>query len=246
MVLNNSSIQFMSYPMRLAKYLGHCGVCSRRQASRLIDSQRVMVNGRLANHIDHITPEDHITVDNIAVTKPEPRRLFAYYKPVGIDCKVKPHDPHSIYHVLPQSCRVYPIGRLDKDSRGLLLLTNDGELCQRLIHPDQHQEKEYEVQVDKPIDAEFCAKMAAGIPIKGQVTLPCVVEQIAPDRFKIILRQGLNRQIRKMAHYCGYHVIDLHRVRIAALQLAQLQIDSGEIKEIAADFFAQTTTHTQQ
>ncbi|AUJ68428.1 MULTISPECIES: pseudouridine synthase [Pseudoalteromonas] len=230
----------MSYPMRLAKYLSHCGVCSRRQASRLIDSARVTVNGRLANHIDHINLTDSIMVDGELVAPPQARRLFVYHKPVGIDCKVNPDDPASIYHVLPKSCRVYPIGRLDKDSRGLLLLTNDGALCQQLIHPDHHQEKEYEVQVDKPLDPGFCLKMAAGVPVKGQITLPCTVEQIAHDRFRIVLRQGLNRQIRRMAHHCGYRVIDLYRVRIANLALTQLEVNSAEVKEISAELIKLT------
>ncbi|MEJ6476485.1 pseudouridine synthase [Pseudoalteromonas piscicida] len=239
----------MSYPMRLAKYLSHCGICSRRQASRLIDAGRVSVNGRPANHIDHVELTDDIIVDSQPVSAPQARRLFVYHKPVGIDCKVNPNDPTSIYHVLPQSCRVYPIGRLDKDSRGLLLLTNDGALCQQLIHPDHHQEKEYEVQVDKPLDAGFCQTMAQGVPVKGQITQPCRVEQMARDRFKIILRQGLNRQIRRMAHYCGYRVIDLYRVRIANLTLTELQVERAEIKEIPPSLLQLTpnaTGHTPQ
>ncbi|WP_152084558.1 pseudouridine synthase [Pseudoalteromonas sp. A25] len=209
----------MIQPMRLAKYLSHAGVCSRRQASRLIDSGDVIVNGRPANHIDHVSEQDEILVLGKKVCGPAAKVLYAYHKPVGIDCKLKPDDPSSLLHHLPTSQRVYPIGRLDKDSRGLLLLTNDGELCQRLIHPDHHVEKEYWVKVDRPLDAEFCQKMASGVPVDGQITLPCQVSLLDATRFKIVLKQGLNRQIRKMAKYCGYKVIDLYRVRIAHFTL---------------------------
>ncbi|WP_419148621.1 pseudouridine synthase [Pseudoalteromonas 'SMAR'] len=235
----------MSYPMRLAKYLSHCGVCSRKQASRLIDAGRVRVNGQHANHIDHVSPSDIILVDHKEVCEPPPRRLFAYYKPVGVDCKVKPDDRHSIYHHLPSDVRVYPIGRLDKDSHGLLLLSNDGALCQQLIHPDKHQEKEYVVVVDKPINEAFCEQMAAGVPVKGQLTQPCQVTQLTATSFAIVLQQGLNRQIRRMAHYCGHHVIDLKRIRIAGLKLEPLAIAPGEMRELPHDYFADITAKGQ-
>ncbi len=222
----------MPEKIRLAKYLGHAGVCSRRAASRLIDAGRVLVNGRLANHIDHVDQNDRITVDGVLVEPPKEKRYLAYHKPVGIDCKLRPDDPSSLFHLLPPGPRIYPVGRLDKDSRGLLLLTNDGELCNRLIHPDHHQEKEYLVTVDRPLDDEFCRRMAEGVMIDGQSTLPCRVWQVEPTRFRIILRQGLNRQIRKMARACGYRVIDLYRERIARLNLSELSLAEGEFRPI--------------
>ncbi|OHU84598.1 MULTISPECIES: pseudouridine synthase [Pseudoalteromonas] len=225
----------MTHPIRLAKYLGHAGICSRRQASRLIDAGQVMVNGRPANHIDHVTPADLITVAGQQVMGPAKKVLYAYHKPVGIDCKLKMDDPSSLIHHLPHGERVYPIGRLDKDSRGLLLLTNDGELCQRLIHPDHHVEKEYWVKVDRPLDANFCHTMSTGIPIDGQLTLPCEVSLLAPSRFKIVLKQGLNRQIRKMAKHCGYRVIDLYRARIAAFELDSTLLSENQFHPLSLD-----------
>ncbi|MCG7537476.1 pseudouridine synthase [Pseudoalteromonas sp. OOF1S-7] len=219
--------------MRLAKYLSHCGVCSRRQASRLIEAAEVTVNGHPANHIDHVTDTDDIVVSGRPVSGLAPKKLYAYHKPVGIDCKLRLNDADSLIHYLPPGERVYPIGRLDKDSRGLLLLTNDGELCNRLIHPDHHQEKEYRVILDRPFDAQFCAQMRSGIPVDGVTTQPCRVEPVAADTFTIILKQGLNRQIRKMARYCGYRVVDLYRVRIANLYLDPQLLPPGHYQAIA-------------
>ncbi|WP_256096817.1 pseudouridine synthase [Pseudoalteromonas luteoviolacea] len=219
-------------PMRLAKYLSHCGVCSRRQASRLIEQGQVQVNGRPANHIDHVNDQDAVFVSGKRVSGLAEKQLYLYHKPVGIDCKLNAQDPHSLIHHLPNGPRVYPIGRLDKDSRGLLLLTNDGELCNKLIHPDHHQEKEYIVTVDRDIDAQFCHQMAQGVPIDGQITLPCAVRQLDSATFSIILKQGLNRQIRKMAKYCGRRVIDLNRIRIANLTLDPHVLAEGDVRQI--------------
>jgi len=214
----------MSNKTRLAKYLAHAGLCSRKQASRLIDEGVVLVNNQPANHIDHVDDNDHIQVNGVRVQGQAELVYYAYHKPVGIDCKLNQADISSLIHSLPTGTRVYPIGRLDKDSRGLLILTNDGEFCNQLIHPEFHQPKRYLVTVNKPIDENFCQKMAAGVPVNKQLTLPCYVEKVASNQFSIILKQGLNRQIRKMAHYCGYRVIDLYREQIAALNLAELNI----------------------
>jgi 16S rRNA pseudouridine516 synthase len=223
----------MPEPIRLAKFLGHAGVCSRRQASRLIDAGEVFVNGKLANHIDHVSLQDEVIVQGKAITTLPEKVLFAYHKPVGVDCKLNIDDPTSLIHYLPDVPRVYPIGRLDKDSRGLLLLTNDGALCQHMLHPEHHQKKEYWVEVDRPIDRDFCEKMANGVPIHGQITLPCDVELFTPTRFKITLQQGLNRQIRKMSHYCGYHVIDLFRVKMASFTLNPNTLPEGTYQLIS-------------
>lgn len=232
-----TTLQTPITPMRLAKYLGHCGVCSRRQASRLIELGEVTVNGRAANHIDHVTEQDVVVVAGKRVSGFAQKRLYAFHKPVGIDCKIKPDDPASIVHLLPNTQRLYPIGRLDKDSRGLILITNDGELCHQLNHPEQHVEKEYYVRVDKPLDASFCEKMSQGIPVDGQITLPCEVTLLAENRFRIVLKQGLNRQIRKMAKHCGYKVVDLKRVRIATLWLDTFNLGEGELKAVPHAFF---------
>lgn len=227
----------LTEPMRLAKYLGHCGICSRRQASRLIDSGEVTVNGRPANHIDHVTEQDVIVVSGQRVNGIAQRHLYAFHKPVGIDCKIKPDDPSSIVHLLPNDVRLYPIGRLDKDSRGLILITNDGALCHQLNHPEKHVEKEYYVRVDKMLDAHFCDRMSQGVPIDGQITLPCEVTLLDDMQFRIVLKQGLNRQIRKMAKQCGYKVVDLKRVRIATLWLDPLNIAEGELRPLSPAYF---------
>lgn len=222
----------MSNKIRLAKYIAHAGVCSRKQASRLIDEGRVTVNNRPANHIDHVNEQDDVIVNGQAVKGAADLVYFAYHKPIGIDCKLNESDPASLIHHLPTLTRVYPIGRLDKDSRGLLILTNDGDFCNQLIHPDFHQPKRYLVTVDKPINNAFCEKMAAGVPVDKQVTLPCEVTKITDNQFSIILKQGLNRQIRKMAHYCGFKVIDLFRVQFSELALSNLNLPENHYIQI--------------
>ena len=222
----------MSNKIRLAKYIAHAGVCSRKQASRLIDEGVVTVNNRPANHIDHVDEQDDIIVNGQVVKGAADLVYFAYHKPVGIDCKLNENDPASLIHHLPTLTRVYPIGRLDKDSRGLLILTNDGDFCNQLIHPDFHQPKHYLVTVDKPINNAFCEKMAAGIPVDKQITLPCEVTKTADNQFSIILKQGLNRQIRKMAHYCGFKVIDLFRVQFSELALSNLNLPENHSIQI--------------
>ncbi|WP_338365210.1 pseudouridine synthase [uncultured Pseudoalteromonas sp.] len=223
----------MSNKIRLAKYIAHAGVCSRKQASRLIDDGRVTVNSRPANHIDHVNEQDEVIVNGQHVKGAADLVYFAYHKPVGIDCKLNKNDPASLIHHLPTFTRVYPIGRLDKDSRGLLILTNDGDFCNQLIHPDFHQPKRYLVTVDKPINNAFCKKMAAGVPVDKQVTLPCEVTKITDYQFSIILKQGLNRQIRKMAHYCGFKVIDLFRVQFSELALSNLNLPENHYIKIS-------------
>jgi 16S rRNA pseudouridine516 synthase len=218
--------------VRLAKYIAHAGICSRKQASRLIDQGVVRVNGQAANHIDHVNDEDEVIVEGQTITGKAPMVYFAYHKPVGIDCKLNRSDAQSLIHFLPSETRVYPIGRLDKDSRGLLILTNDGEFCNQLIHPDFHQPKRYLVTVDKPLNHSFCQTMAHGVPVDKHITLPCEVTQVNEQQFMITLRQGLNRQIRKMAHYCGYKVIDLYRIEIANLSIEQLGLAEGQTTRI--------------
>lgn len=219
--------------IRLAKFIADAGVCSRRQASRLIDDKCVLVNGRPANHIDHVDASDVIEVNGQQVKALTTKSYFAIYKPIGVDCKLIESDPTSLVHLLPKQIRLFPIGRLDKDSHGLLLLTNDGELCQQLNHPDFDKEKEYIVTTSKPITNEFCQQMMGGVPVKGVITRRCEVEQINETQFRIILTQGLNRQIRRMTKYCGYYVVDLKRVRIASLSLAELNLTPGKYCEIA-------------
>ncbi|PAJ72642.1 23S rRNA pseudouridine synthase F [Pseudoalteromonas sp. NBT06-2] len=222
--------------IRLAKYIGHSGYCSRKQASRHIDAGDVLVNGKPANHIDHVTEQDCITILREKITVDTQRVYYAYHKPVGIDCKLNKDDPASLSHHLPKAQRVYPIGRLDKDSKGLLILTNDGEFCNQMTHPDFSHEKEYLVRVQlKPsqqvLDDNFAQKMTGGLVINNQLTLPCQLSVLSADTFKIILTQGLNRQIRKMSHQLGYKVIDLKRIRFEQFILSDLP--EGQIVQIS-------------
>ncbi|MGZ9897162.1 pseudouridine synthase [Shewanella gaetbuli] len=214
---------------RLAQYLAMCGVASRRQASRLIQSGRVTYNQRNATHIDMVDtqqPLPDVMVDGVKICLPEAKVYWLYHKPVGVDCNLVADNPQSLIHLLPANERVFPVGRLDKDSRGLLILTNDGHLTQQLMHPDYQHSKTYHVTVNKPIDEQFLTSMAQGISYeKGQKavkTQPCAVCQLDANQFKIVLTQGLNRQIRRMCQALGYKVIDLQRVAIGGLSLADL------------------------
>ncbi|GGP91874.1 pseudouridine synthase [Shewanella ulleungensis] len=214
--------------IRISHYLALCGVASRRQASRLIDCGRVTINQQIATHtelIDSLQSPD-ICVDGVAVLAPQEKQYWLYHKPVGIDCRLLINDPSSLIHLLPQTPRLYPAGRLDKDSRGLLLLTNDGELTQALMHPDFYHTKTYIVQVNKPLTPAFLTKMAQGVSYKDVQTRPCSIRSLSDfvgeDTFEIVLTQGLNRQIRRMCQALGYRVIDLLRTKLMDVELADL------------------------
>ncbi len=215
-------------PMRLSHYLAVCGVASRRQAARLIDSGRVSLNHQLAKHTDRINPAEAVTVlvDGKPILPVQAKQYWLYHKPVGVDCRLLANDPHSLLHLLPESPRLYPAGRLDKNSRGLLLLTNDGQLTQALMHPDFYHPKTYVVQVDKPISAEFLLMMAQGVQYGQVQTRPCDIRRWSSeadeDRFEIVLTQGLNRQIRRMCQALSYKVIDLMRTQLLDVCLAEL------------------------
>lgn len=233
--------------MRLAQYLALCGLCSRKEASRRITQGRIEFQGRLANHTDTI-PEQYLSTfsfnteetdkatssqkdnpnqlklycDGIPLGLPETKQYWLYNKPAGIDCRLLPDDNDSLYHVIKHLPRLFPVGRLDKDSRGLLLLTNDGALSHRLMHPSFVHQKRYHVQVDKKIDKAFIRHMSEGVSYRDIITLPCQMTQLDSEQFEIILTQGLNRQIRRMSQALGYKVIDLKRVAIGDLTLSQL------------------------
>ncbi|UJF21809.1 pseudouridine synthase [Shewanella sp. OMA3-2] len=218
---------------RLAHYLALCGIASRRQCCRIIDANRVTINGQVATHsavieVDVINTDsvNDIRVDGVKVGKPEAKVYWLYHKPVGVDCRLIESDPSSLLHHLPKEPRLYPAGRLDKDSRGLLLLTNDGQLTQQLLHPGFQHSKTYHVSLDTPFDALFLATMAAGVTYQqaGQsiTTRTCQMTSLTSLQFAIVLTQGLNRQIRKMCQTLGYRVIDLKRVAIGGVELGQL------------------------
>ncbi|WP_281212515.1 23S rRNA pseudouridine(2604) synthase RluF [Shewanella insulae] len=225
--------------MRLAQYIALTGLCSRRAASRLIRDGRVSLGERLANHTDRVeliqTPAGKQASLSVCVDgKPMPpiadKAYWILNKAVGTDCRLLAEDPTSLLHLLPAQPRLYPVGRLDKDSRGLLLLTNDGELTQKLMHPSFAHHKRYHVRLDSPFDDDFVVQMATGVSYKDVTTLPCRVTRLGPDSFEIILTQGLNRQIRRMSQALGYQVIDLKRVAIESLPLGDLP--EGEMREL--------------
>jgi pseudouridine synthase len=213
--------------IRLAKYLADHGLCSRRAASRLIDEGRVLVNQRPANHIDHVDEDDSIQVDGQPFRAATEKHYLLYHKPVGIDCNLNPEKADSLYHLLQQfPVRLYPVGRLDKDSCGLVLLTNDGELTQRLLHPDFYHEKTYQVTVDKALTTQALAQLASGVSwTVGPHTYqsrPCQLTQLSSNRFEIVLTQGLNRQIRYMCRSVGLKVVQLKRIQLAQFKLGEL------------------------
>lgn len=225
--------------MRLAKYLAQCGLGSRREASRIIAAERIAINGQIASHTHNLDVDlngtclDNITLDGKAITPPQGLNYWLLNKPVGIDCRLLAHDRASLIHLLPKGLRLYPAGRLDKDSHGLLLLTNDGALTHRLMHPRFAHTKTYHVSVDKEISADFMAHMACGVHYKDVLTLPCLCTQLDSHRFEIVLTQGLNRQIRHMSQTLGYRVIDLQRVAIMDLTLGDLA--QGQMRQLTPD-----------
>ncbi len=229
-------------PQRLAKWIAQSGYCSRRAAERLISQGLVSCNGMPAGHADVVSAADIICIDGIALPPPAPLQYLLYHKPVGVDCNCRPQDPASLYQLLktlPQ--RLFAVGRLDKDSSGLLLLTNDGELSQRLMHPAFFHEKDYLVQTDQPLSAAFITKMASGVSWQLGDTIyqsrPCSVTLLAATQFRITLTQGLHRQIRYMCKSLGYRVIALQRVRLHNLLLAELPV--GALRELSHDELAQ-------
>lgn len=215
--------------MRLSQYLSQAGVCSRREARRLIQAGRVSVNQQTANLHTQVTESDCVQLDQQTLITPEPFQYVIYHKPVGVDCNCKHDDPTSIVHHVPTDIRLFPVGRIDKDSHGLMLLTNDGALAQRLLSPDYHHPKVYQVSVrpfyNQPdIGTEFVDKMQQGVMLKETLTRPCIVRLIGVNQFEITLTQGLNRQIRRMCKALGYHVTDLKRTQLLNLTLAGLAV----------------------
>ena len=207
--------------VRINKYLSELGYCSRRAADKLIDEGRITVNGKPVVMGLKVTPEDSIAVDGVSVNKKADKPVYiAFNKPVGIVCTTDTRlEKNNIIDYINYPTRIFPIGRLDKPSEGLIFLTNDGDIVNKILRARNHHEKEYVVTVDKPITKEFVAKMSKGVPILDTVTRPCQVTQTHKKTFKIVLTQGLNRQIRRMCEYLGYNVITLKRIRIMNVSL---------------------------
>ena len=212
-----------SEPVRLNKYLSEAGVCSRREADRLIETGRVTVDGQRAQTGMRIVPGQVVKVGNKVVSKQDEMIVLAVNKPRGIVCTEERRERDSIVRFLNYPVRVTYIGRLDKDSHGLLLMTNNGDIINKMMRAANKHEKEYKVTVDKEITEDFLRKMAAGVPILDTVTRPCTVKKIGKYTFSIILTQGLNRQIRRMCEALGYEVKDLLRVRVMNITLDGLK-----------------------
>lgn len=222
--------------MRLNKYLSHCGVCSRRDADRLIEQGVVLVNGQIGVTGQTVTSEDEVTVSGSAVNLKKKTVVLAFYKPRGVTCTEKdPHAEKKISDIVRYPVRVTYAGRLDRDSEGLLLLTNAGDLIQAMMRGENRHEKEYLVKVNKEITPVFLNKMTDGIFLRelGVKTRKCQLEQIDRYTFRIILTQGLNRQIRRMCSACGYQVKNIRRVRVMHITLNGLQ--PGEYVELATE-----------
>jgi 23S rRNA pseudouridine2605 synthase/23S rRNA pseudouridine2604 synthase len=210
--------------VRLQKYLATAGVCSRRKGEVLIQSGRVQVNGQVVTELgSKVDPlQDRVAVDGLTVES-EPNAVYILLnKPRGYVSSCRHPGKRTVLELLNVSARVYPVGRLDKDSTGLLLLTNDGRLHHTLSHPSFSHEKEYDVTVDRPISDSALQRMAQGMPILNSRTRPADVVRIAKNRFRIVLKEGRNRQIRRMARRLGYDVVALKRIRIACVRLGRI------------------------
>lgn len=208
---------------RINKYLSDAGMCSRREADRLIAQGRVLIDGVPAVMGSKVMPGQKVTIAGREIKKEEHMVLIAFNKPQGIVCTTDRREPDNIIDFINYGSRIFPIGRLDKESEGLILLTNDGEIVNKILRAGNHHEKEYIVQVNKPVTAEFLKGMAGGVPILDTVTKPCLIEQLDKTTFRIVLTQGLNRQIRRMCEYFEYRVLSLKRVRIMNVSLGRLK-----------------------
>jgi 23S rRNA pseudouridine2604 synthase len=210
--------------VRINKYLAESGACSRRQADQWIEAGRVTVNGARAVLGTQVAEGDVVLVDGNPLRERPTRVYLALNKPVGVECTTDRGVPDNIVDFVGHRERIFPIGRLDKDSEGLILLTNDGDVVNTVLRAENAHEKEYVVAVDRPLTPGFLQGMAGGVPILGTVTNPCRVTQVGRNTFRIVLTQGLNRQIRRMCEHFGYTVRSLQRVRIMHVRLGDLPL----------------------
>lgn len=226
--------------ININKYIADCGLCSRRQADILIKEGKAFINGKQAKRGDRVQPGDVVKVDNKVISPPAGYRYILLYKPAGVSSSTHPEEPDNVLQYLNLPYRIFPVGRLDKDSEGLLLLTDNGNIVNKILRVENKHEKEYIVTVDKMITDEFLESMRQGVPILDTVTLPCEVFPMDTYSFRIILTQGLNRQIRRMCSYLGYKVTKLVRVRIMHLTMEGLEygqwreLTEQEIKNLPA------------
>lgn len=225
--------------VRINKYFSEVGYCSRREADKLIEKKQVTINGKLAEMGSKVSPGDEVRLNGKLITGKESKQVYlAFNKPRGIVCTTDTRrEKNNIIDYINYPERIFPIGRLDKDSQGLILLTSDGDIVNKILRARNNHEKEYLVTLKYPITKSFIHKMSNGVPILGTVTRKCVVEQLDRFRFRIILTQGLNRQIRRMCEHLGNRVVELERYRIMNINLdvplgKWRHLTKGELREI--------------
>ncbi len=210
--------------MRLNKYISETGISSRREADSWIEAGRVQVNGQVATLGTQVNEGDEVRVDGQPVGRRAQKHVYiALNKPPGITCTTERHVRGNIVDYIHHEERIFPIGRLDKDSDGLILLTSNGDIVNEILRSENNHDKEYVVDVDQWVTDDFLQGMGGGVPILDQVTKPCRIWQAGPRRFRIVLTQGLNRQIRRMCEHFGYEVRRLQRVRIINIELGELR-----------------------
>jgi 23S rRNA pseudouridine2604 synthase len=213
-----------SATIRINKFISEKGICSRREADKLIQEKRVTINGILAETGSKVTEDDEVKLDGKLLSRNEKRIYIALNKPTGITCTTEKKIRGNIVDFINHPKRIFPIGRLDKESEGLIFLTNDGDIVNKILRAGNNHEKEYIVTVDKVISYEFLSCMSSGVKILDTITKPCKVKKESSHVFRIILTQGLNRQIRRMCEALGYTVLKLKRVRIMNVTLDNLSI----------------------
>ncbi len=218
---------------RLNKYLSEVGYCSRRKADALIEQGRVTINGEVPEMGTKVAPNDEVRVNGELITPSKKDNVYlAFNKPVGIVCTTNKKEKKNIVDYINYPTRIFPIGRLDKPSEGLILLTDDGDIVNKILRARNNHEKEYIVTVDRLINPDFIERMSNGIPILDTVTRKCEVEQISKFVFRIVLTQGLNRQIRRMCEYLGYEVVKLKRIRIMNIEL---DVPVGQYRHLTSE-----------
>jgi 23S rRNA pseudouridine2604 synthase len=233
-----------SYEKRLNKYISDSGYCSRRFADKLIENNRVTINGKVPELGTKVVSGDTVCIDGneikASASNHTDRVYIAYNKPIGITCTTERQVKGNIIDAIGHTKRIFPIGRLDKPSEGLIFLTSDGDIVNKILRAENAHDKEYIVKVDKPISERFVERMSKGVPILGTITKPCIVKHESKYVFRIILTQGLNRQIRRMCEYLDYEVTELQRSRIMNVELGNLR--SGEWRNLTTSEMAEINT----
>lgn len=229
------------FPVRINKYLSEVGYCSRREADKLIERSRVTLNGEVPVLGTKVQEHDSVEVDGVSVSPKNDKPVYLIFnKPIGIVCTTDTGvERDNIIDYINYPTRIFPIGRLDKPSEGLIFLTDDGDIVNKILRARNGHEKEYIVRVNKPINSAFTKQMSSGIPILETTTKPCKVKKLGYNEFSIVLTQGLNRQIRRMCEYLGYRVTKLQRIRIMNIEL---DIPIGEYREFTKEELLELNT----